>query len=96
MAYVVAASWTAATGKEELVASYLSSLRDATRREEGCLMYLIHRSLENPRVFFIYEQYTSEAAFNSHVTSAHFLEYGRKLAIPHLEHRERSFYELLD
>jgi quinol monooxygenase YgiN len=96
MAYVVAATWTAAPGKEEMVGSCLASLRDASRREEECLMYIIHRSLENPRLFFIYEQYTNEAAFNRHVTSAHFLEYGRKLAIPHLEHRERSLFETLD
>ena len=96
MAYVVAATWTAAAGKEELVAGALANLSSASRREDGCLMYIAHRSLDRPREFFIYEQYTSEAAFDVHVNSAHFQEYGRDLAIPHLEGRARAFYELLD
>ncbi len=95
MTYVVAATWTAVEGKEEQVASALARLRDATLLEEGCLRYVTHRSLESGRVFFIYEQYTSKAAFEAHVASPHFLKYGRELAIPHLERRERGFYELL-
>lgn len=95
MTYVVAATWTAMPGKEEQVSGALANLRSASRQEEGCLRYETHRSLEHPRVFFIYEQYTSKEAFEAHVASPHFLKYGRELAIPHLERRERAFYELL-
>ncbi len=96
MTYVVAATWTAAAGKEDVVADALRRLAVAARREEGCLLYITHRSTERPREFFIYEQYTSQAAFDAHVNSAHFQKYGREAVGPHLETRGRSLYELLD
>ena len=96
MVYVVAATWTAAPGKEDIVADALTSLAVEARQEEGCLLYITHRSRERPREFFIYEQYTSKDAFDAHINSTHFQEYGRDTAIPHLEARGRALYELLD
>lgn len=35
-------------------------------KEPGCLLYVVHRSTENPAYFMLYEQYTDEAAFEAH------------------------------
>jgi quinol monooxygenase YgiN len=96
MVYVVGATWTAVEGKEDVVADALSYLAVEARHEEGCLPYITHRSTERPREFFIYEQYTDKDAFDAHLNSAHFQKYGREIAVPRLETRRRTLYELLD
>jgi quinol monooxygenase YgiN len=59
-------------------------------------MWVPHRDPENPRIFFIYEQYVDPAAVEAHVNSEHFQRIGFGDAIPRLESRERAFYDLLD
>jgi quinol monooxygenase YgiN len=70
------------------VKAFLPELISASRREPGCRMYLVHRGIDDPRVFFFYEQYDDDAAVEAHRASEHFSTYvlngTRKLA----EHRE--------
>jgi quinol monooxygenase YgiN len=96
MAYVVAAKWTAKAGEEARVLRGLEQLVEPSRAEPGCLMYVPHRDVGDPRVFFLYEQYTDEAAYRAHGDSEHFQRYGFGECIPLLESRERAFYETLD
>lgn len=96
MAYVVAATWTAKEGQEDVIADALAKLAPPSRAEEGSLLYQLHRNPENPRVFFLYEQYRSKADYEAHGASPHFQEFGVGLAFPALELRERSFYETWD
>ena len=93
MAYVVCARWIAKEGEEENVAAIIGKLAPLSRQEPGMLMYQGHRDPENPRVFFFYEQYQDEAAYQAHVDSDHFKELAFGDAIPRLEARERAFYE---
>ena len=93
MAFVVTAKWTAKEGHEELVAGALEKLAGPSRAEAGVLLYQLHRDPDNPRVFFIYEQYRSKADYEAHGASAHFQEFGVGEAFPALEARERGFYE---
>ncbi len=96
MAYVVTAKWTAKEGEEEKVLEAIRKLVEPSRAEPGCLYYQPNRSLEDPRVFFFYEQYVDEAGYKAHGESGHFQRYGFGDAIPLLESRERAFYETLD
>ena len=96
MAYVVTAFWRAKDGQEDTVAQALVQLTRLSRTEPGCLFYQAHRSPDDPRLFFIYEQYRDAAAFEAHITSPHFEQYGRGTALPVLESRERAFYETID
>ena len=96
MAYVVTAKWTAKVGEEGKVLEAIEKLAEPSRAEPGCLYYQPNRSLEDPRVFFFYEQYVDEAAYKAHGESEHFQRYGFGEAIPLLESRERAFYETLD
>jgi 2-keto-4-pentenoate hydratase/2-oxohepta-3-ene-1,7-dioic acid hydratase in catechol pathway len=50
---------------------------------------------ENPRVFFLYEQYVNQAGYEAHMATPHFEKYVRGDAIPNLESRERPFYETI-
>jgi quinol monooxygenase YgiN len=92
MAFVVAATWTARPGEEHAVATALSQLIAPSRAEPGNLVYEVHRSIEDPLVFFIYERYVDAHAFDAHLASAHFTQIGQP-AIAGLMSRERAFFQ---
>ena len=96
MAYVVAALYRAKPGEEEKVREVLETMAPLSRQEPGCLFYQAHRSPDDPRAFFLYEQYDGEAGYQAHMASEHFERYIKGEAIPRLESRERAFYETLD
>jgi quinol monooxygenase YgiN len=96
MAYVVCAKWTAKEGEAENVEAAIRQLAGPSRSEPGILQYQAHRDPENPNVFFFYEQYVDADAYQAHVDSEHFKQWGFGDAIPRLEARERAFYETWD
>jgi quinol monooxygenase YgiN len=49
----------------------LVALIAPTRAEEGCLQYDLHTDRENPRQFFLYERWSSDALWQAHMDSAH-------------------------
>jgi len=75
---VLAVTWMANPGREDEVAIIFEKLQAASRQEPGCLMYTVHRHVDDPRRFFIYERYRDEAALEAHRNSAHFQEYAVK------------------
>ena len=75
---VLAVTWMAKVGHEADVVGVFSKLTEESRKEPGCLMYVVHRHKTEPRRFFIYEQYKDDAALESHRTTQHFLQYARK------------------
>lgn len=96
MAYVVAATWRAKAGQEGTVAAILERLTPLCRAEPACRQYQAHRSTEDPRSFFIYEQYDDEAGFAAHRETQHFQSIVLGEAVPLLEHRGRELYVTLD
>lgn len=96
MAYVVAATYRAQDGEEQRVREILEEMAAPSRAEPACRFYQAHRSPEDPRVFFLYEQYDDEAGYQAHMASEHFVRLIRGEAIPRLESRERAFYVTLD
>jgi quinol monooxygenase YgiN len=96
MAYVVAAMWRAKEGQEETIERVIKTMTPLSREEPGCLYYQAQRSLDDPRLFFLYEQYADESSYEAHMATPHFEEHVKGEAIPNLESRERSFYETID
>lgn len=92
MAYVLAATYRAKEGEEDAVRQILEMVGPLSRQEPACLFYQAHRSPEDPRVFFLYEQYVDEAGYVAHTETDHFVTYIKGDAIPRLESRERAFY----
>lgn len=62
-------------GTEEEVTRICHEITEASRKEPGCLFYVIQQSNENPLHFVFYEQYKDAAALNAHRASAHFARY---------------------
>jgi quinol monooxygenase YgiN len=95
MSYVVLARWKAQLGEEDDVEAALRQLQPASRAEPGCIGYQVHRAVEDPTLFVIYEEYADRAAFEDHRGSPHFERYGLSDAIPRLEERVVTALEKL-
>jgi quinol monooxygenase YgiN len=95
MAYVVAATWTAEPGKEDVVLDAIEKLTPPSRAEPGNQFYQAYRDPAVPDVFHLFEIYDDEDAYAAHGASEHFATYGHGQAIPVLAKRERAFYETI-
>jgi len=92
---VLAVTWMAKAGREDEVAVIFSKLTEESRKEPGCLMYIVHRHKTERRRFFVYEQYKDDAALEAHRAAPHFLQYARK-ELPKLGDRiDGQLYEPL-
>ncbi|MGH7721758.1 MAG: putative quinol monooxygenase [Candidatus Dormibacteria bacterium] len=96
MTMAVAVTWHARSGSEERVEAILAEMTAPTRTEPGCLMYEPHRAAAATGVYFIYEQFVDEAAFEAHIASEHYRRLILGEAVTILDHRERSLYTTLD
>ncbi len=75
---VLAVVWVAKPTHENEVARIFRKLEADSRREPGCLMYMVHRQKDDPGRFFIYEQYRDDGALEAHRDTPHFQEYAVK------------------
>jgi quinol monooxygenase YgiN len=96
MAYVLVARMTAQEGEEERAAELIGRLAPASNAEPGCIQYVPHRAVDDPRTFMIYEQYIDAAAFEAHTQTEHFQALGAGELFGLMEARERNFYETID
>ena len=92
---VLAVTWMAAPGHEDEVAAIFTELQAASRKEPGCLMYIVHRHHSDARRFFIYEQYRDQAALAAHRASAHFQQYAVQALSKIGERKEGELYSPL-
>jgi quinol monooxygenase YgiN len=96
MAYCIAATWRAREGEEENIRRIIETVGPLSRAEPGCLFYQAHRSPDDPRLFYLYEQYVDEEAVRQHTESEHFKQHVLGDAVPRLESRERAYYWTID
>jgi quinol monooxygenase YgiN len=96
MTYVVTALWRAREGEEQKIRELIGIMTPLSRDEPACRFYQAHLSPDDPRLFYLYEQYDDEQGYQSHMATEHFEKYVRGEAIPRLESRERSFYVTID
>lgn len=91
----VAVTYVIKPGHEDEAIALFAKLTPATRAEPGCHMYLAHRSIANPRQFFLYEQYSDQAALDAHRAAPHFEAYVKNGLFQILESRAPELYEPL-
>ena len=96
MAYAVAATWRAREGEEDAILRILETVVPLARAEPGCRLFQAHRGADDPREFFLYEQYDDEAGFQAHLATDAFQRHVLGDAVPRLEQRSRAFYVTLD
>jgi quinol monooxygenase YgiN len=72
MSVILYAEFTAKPGSESQVEFLISGLAEEVRREPGNTEFTVYRERDNPRKFFVFEQYLDEASFEAHICA----EYG--------------------
>jgi quinol monooxygenase YgiN len=75
----VIAKYTLQEGKTEEFTQIVKQLVEATRKEEGCILYECCKSDDDPLKYMMMEKWASRECFDSHIKSAHFLELGPKM-----------------
>jgi len=93
---VLAVTWMAKEGHEQEVSQIFRQLEADSRKEPGCVMYVVHRHRTDQRRFFIYEQYRDDAALEAHRASAHFQKYAVGELHKHGSRVEGELYRPLD
>ena len=86
---------TIQAGREKEVDEMFRKLQSETRREPGCVTYIVQRSKENSRRYLVYEQYRNEAALEEHRNSPHFKQYATDGVFPLVEQRQAEFFDLI-
>lgn len=96
MAFVVAAIWKAKEGEEKRVEETIRKMTPLSREEEGNVFYQAQVSPEDPRTFFLYEQYVDEAGYDAHKATSYFQENVFDYIIEYLEERSVKTYQTID
>jgi len=79
-------------GQDLLLEAELRALVGPTRKEEGCLVYDLHRSADSPGAFLFHEVWATRDAHSAHLRTDHFLRWSaRKDALT--AKRESSFWK---
>ena len=65
----MAVTYVVLPNREEEAMHLFTRMTEASLREPGCRMYQVHRSRQEPRRFFLYEQYDDEKALEAHRAS---------------------------
>jgi (4S)-4-hydroxy-5-phosphonooxypentane-2,3-dione isomerase len=90
---ILAVRVTIKAGHEDEVLEPFHKLQEETRREPGCIMYVVQRSRENPRRYLIYEQYNDQAALDAHRASPHFKKYATDGFYRFVEERQAELFD---
>jgi len=65
-------------GQETLLEAELRALVGPSRREDGCLTFDLHRSVDAPGGFLLHEVWTSRSAHTEHMHTPHFLRWNAR------------------
>jgi quinol monooxygenase YgiN len=74
---VLTATVIAVEGKGNLLESEFKKLVPKLLKGPGILAYIVHRGVDNPNKFMIYEQYENQEAFQAHSETEHFKAWGK-------------------
>jgi len=81
-------------GQETLLEAELRALVGPTRKEDGCLTYDLHRSVDAPSAFLLHEVWASREAHSLHTNTPHFLRWNaRKDSL--LASRDVTYWKLI-
>lgn len=81
-------------GQHLLLEAEIRALLAHTRKEEGCVQYDLHHSLDNPSLFLLHEVWATRAHHTAHTKTPHFLRWdARKDSL--LASREVTFWQQL-
>jgi quinol monooxygenase YgiN len=77
---ILYAEFTAKPGSEAEVERLISGLAEQVRREPGNTEFTVYWERDNPRKFFIFEQYLDETSFDAHISAEYGLIFNQQLS----------------
>jgi quinol monooxygenase YgiN len=66
-------------GKEQELRDALMALVEPTSKEKGYVNYDLHQGVEDPRWFFLYENWDSTEDLDAHLNAAHLVEFAGRV-----------------
>jgi quinol monooxygenase YgiN len=75
---VVVGSHKARPGREQELAEALIGLVEPTHGERGCLLYALHRGVDDPTRLTFIERWASRAELDAHLASSHVKAFARR------------------
>ncbi len=79
-AVILTAAVVAKEGKEDQVKEILASIVEPTRKEKGCVHYLLHQAADDKKKFMFYEVWASRDALKQHGQTPHLKSLGPRLS----------------
>jgi (4S)-4-hydroxy-5-phosphonooxypentane-2,3-dione isomerase len=92
MSFVNCVSIRAKAGCEQALEDVFEDMTVSTRQEPGCITYQLHRSLNDPLHYFLYECYVDESAYRFHQSTDHFARVVKGIIPSLVEGRELQQY----
>jgi quinol monooxygenase YgiN len=77
---ILYAEFTAKPGSESQVQMLISGLAEKVRQEPGNTEFSVHLERDNPRKFFVFEEYLDEASFDAHIGAEYGAVFNRQLS----------------
>ena len=88
---VICALITVADGKGDEYQEKFKELAPKVRKDPGAITYVLHRNINDPNQFFVFEQYENQEAIKYHGSTEHFQAY-RKETADLVKERQVNFY----
>ncbi|OGN92919.1 MAG: hypothetical protein A2Z75_07380 [Chloroflexi bacterium RBG_13_50_10] len=77
---VVAAKLKAVEGKGDELEKEFRKLAPKVLKDPGAIIYVVHRKVDAPNEFLVYEKYESGEALKFHGSTEHFREFSKAIA----------------
>jgi len=77
---VVSAKLKAVEGKGDELEQEFRKLIPKVLKDPGAISYVVHRRVDAPNEFFVYEKYESMEALKLHGATEHFKEFSKAIA----------------
>lgn len=77
--FTVVAQARAQKGSEKFLEDALRRVARESQREEGCLMYVVHRDAADPAFFMTVERWRGQPDIDRHMASSHIGELLRRI-----------------
>lgn len=89
---VVCAVLKTVDGKGDEVEQEFKKLVPSVLKDPGTITYVVHRAIDDPNKFLVYEKYDDMDALKLHSSTDHFREFGRATASMFSGRPEISLY----
>jgi quinol monooxygenase YgiN len=77
---ILYAEFTAKPGSESQVQTLISDLAQKVRQEPGNTEFTVYLERDNPRKFFVFEEYFDDAGFEAHIGAEYGVTFNRELS----------------